>query len=434
MIEYIRMVIATFIMFVSVWIGADILFEEKSKKEFLGILMIIIGSLIVSIFNMKLLVSYIGYAKVLVVFLMMIFFFNKNYRVKTSDSLIGSAIIYANLAISELIAALIISVIERLFSVDILTSLRYGIILDLITVIISLSILKILNKKYLQLFGKIKNNDTKLVTAIMAVFVIVIIISGIIPLNDIKLGIEMILITMVIVGFIIVGAYIFLESIEKDNMLKEYEQLSDYAKANENLLEDYRVRCHESNNHLIIIDHMIPKSNKKAHEYINSLLNDHKMNKYYFINELKNIPITELKGFINFKLMIMINENMNLQINVSPEITNSKLRRLSQKDKTDLYNIVGVLLDNAYDASKESKEKEVVFTMYKEGTTIVLMVANTHKGKIDIDRISEYGYSTKGKNHGTGLYIVDKIINKNPRFTKETSTMENYFIQTIRIK
>ena len=132
--------------------------------------------------------------------------------------------------------------------------------------------------------------------------------------------------------------------------------------------------------------------------------------------------------------MTMINENMDLQINVSPEIKNSKLRDLSQKDKIDLYNITGVLLDNACDASKESTERQVVFTMYKEREDVVMMIANTYKGEIDVNRVSEYGYSTKGKNHGTGLYIVDKVISKNPKFTKETSIIENYFIQIIRIK
>jgi len=434
MIEYVRILIAAYIMLIGVWLSADIIFEEKSKKNLCGILMLTLGSVIVSLFNIDQLVNLIGYTKVLVVFLMMIFFFKNRYNVKTSDALIGSSIIYVNTAISELAFLLIVSILEKILRIDILGIIRYGVTSDIIIVIISLLILKVLSKKYMRLFTKIKDNDTKLVTVIMAILVIIIIISGIIPLNNLKLGIEMILVILVIIGFVIVGAYIFLESVEKDNRLKEYEQLSEYAKANESLLEDYRVRCHESSNHLIIVDNMISKNNKKAHEYIRSLLSEHKVNKYYFINELKHIPITEFKGFINFKLMTMINENMDLQINVSPEIKNSKLRDLSQKDKIDLYNITGVLLDNACDASKESTERQVVFTMYKEREDVVMMIANTYQGEIDVNRVSEYGYSTKGKNHGTGLYIVDKVISKNPKFTKETSIIENYFIQIIRIK
>lgn len=289
MIEYVRILIAAYIMLIGVWLSADIIFEEKSKKNLCGILMLTLGSVIVSLFNIDQLVNLIGYTKVLVVFLMMIFFFKNRYNVKTSDALIGSSIIYVNTAISELAFLLIVSILEKILRIDILGIIRYGVTSDIIIVIISLLILKVLSKKYMRLFTKIKDNDTKLVTVIMAILVIIIIISGIIPLNNLKLGIEMILVILVIIGFVIVGAYIFLESVEKDNRLKEYEQLSEYAKANESLLEDYRVRCHESSNHLIIVDNMISKNNKKAHEYIRSLLSEHKVNKYYFINELKNI-------------------------------------------------------------------------------------------------------------------------------------------------
>lgn len=434
MMEYVRMVIANCVMFGGAWIAGDILFEEKSKKVLKSVINIILGSILISIFNMEKIASLAGYTKILLVFLVLTFFLKNRYEVKTSKALIGSIIVYANTLVADMFLVISISAINQIFSVELTTIFKYSLLSALLSILLSILILRIFNKKYIEIFKKAQINDTKLVTIIMIVFIVFTIISGIIPLKDLKVGIEMLLVAILMIGFIVIGAYIFLENIEKNNRLKEYERLSDYAKANENLLEDYRIRCHESSNHLIIIDHMIPKNNKKAHEYINSLLCEHKINKYYFINELKNIPITELKGFINYKLMIMVNENIHLQINISPEVKSSKLKTLSRKDRTDLYNIVGVLLDNAYDASKESKEKEVAFTMYKEGTTVVLMVANTHKDEIDINRISEYGYSTKGKNHGTGLYIVDKIIDKNPKFTKETSTFENYFIQTIRIK
>lgn len=428
------MVIAMFIMLIGFWIASDIVFGEKSKKDSIGILIVFLASILISIFNVGKLVNFLSYTKIFLIFLMMTIFYKNRYRISTSDALIGSALIYGNVVISEVFLTIILFALDYIFSEKIYLIAKYSILTSTLIAIMSIIFLKILNKKYPNLFNKIKNKDSKLVIAVVSIFLIITIVLGFIPLKKLKFGLEMFLLVLVIIGFIIVALYIFKEEIEKSNRLKEYERLSDYAKANENLLEDYRVRCHESSNHLIIIDHMIPKSNKKVHEYINSLLSDHKINKYYFINELKNIPITELKGFINYKLMIMVNENIHVQINISPEVKNSKLKTLSQKDRTDLYNIVGVLLDNAYDASKESKEKEVAFTMYKEGTTVVLMVANTHKGTIDVNRISEYGYSTKGKNHGTGLYIVDKIINKNPKFTKETSTFENYFIQTIRIK
>ena len=434
MMEYVRMVVAMFVTFMGFWMAADIVFGEESKKNLASIIIVILGSMIISIFNLGKLVTVLNYTKILLIFLMMAIFYRNKYNIGTSDSLVGSAIVYGNLVLAEVLITIFLSLLDYFLIKNVTLIVRYSIFSGLITALLSILVLRIIVKKHPGIFKKIRNNDSKLVITIFSIFLIVIIILGIIPLKNIKLGVELFLLLLVIVGFLIVAMYILKEKIEKDNRLKEYEQLSEYAKANESLLEDYRVRCHESSNHLIIIDNMISKNNKKAHEYIRSLLSEHKVNKYYFINELKHIPITEFKGFINFKLMTMINENMDLQINVSPEIKNSKLKELSQKDRIDLYNITGVLLDNACDASKESKEGQVVFTMYKEREDIVMMIANTYKGEIDVNRVSEYGYSTKGKNHGTGLYIVDKVISKNPKFTKETSIIENYFIQMIRIK
>lgn len=433
-IEYTKLIIATLIMFIGFWIGGDIVFEEKSRKDWKGFLILIVFSSIVALFNINQVVNAKGFIKILLVLVCIILFNKYKYKLSITEILIGSVIIYVNVIITDIILEIIVLILGKITPQNLISILRYTIISAILAFSLSLTILKSLKKKYLYLLKKLGSIDSKLAIVILIVFLVITIMSGIVPLKNLDIGIEIIVVALLMIGFSIIGLYIITERVEKDRILGNYKQLIEYAKVNENLLEDYRVSCHENKNHLIIIDNMIPKSNKKVHEYINSISQGYKMNKYYFINELKYIPIVELKGFINFKLMQMLNAKMNLQINVSPEIKNSKLTKLSMKDKEDLYNIVGVLLDNAYDASKESKEKEVVFQMYKEKTTIVLLIANTYKGTVDIERVSEYGYSSKGKNHGTGLYIVDKIINKNDRLSKETNIIDNYFVQTIKLK
>ena len=434
--EYIEMTITSMIMLVGFWKMSDILFEEKSRKDIKGILMIIGFSMIVAIFNINKVATAVGFAKIIISFILMVIFSKNKYRIGIMDAIIGSVILYANIIILDFFIEIIILIISKILntSTEVIPLVRYSMGIAFTATIFSYSMLKILNQRYLKLFKKIQTQDSILTIVILIVFIIMTVISGIIPIKQLEIGIEMLVATLLIVGFFIIGIYIIIERIEKENIQRNYKQLSDYAKVNEGLLEDYRVTCHENRNHLIVIDNMIPKSNKKVHEYIKSILDNGEMNKYYFINELKNIPITELKGFINYKLMEMLNEGINLQIHISEQIITTIGIFVFIKEKEDLYNIVGILLDNAYEASRESKEKELVLEMHKEKSTIVIMVANTYRGKVEIDKISEYGYSSKGKNHGTGLYIVENIITKNQRFQKETSIMENYFIQTMKIK
>ena len=431
--EYIVMALSVVIMLIGVWVSSDILFEEKSKKGIKGIVWLILSSMMISIFNMDKSAGITDVTKIIIVFIITTLQNKDRYKRRISDSIIGSAIVYANILMSEVVVQIILSLLNQIIEID-LINLKYTIIASLMTDIITLMIIILLKRKYLKVYQRIQNIDTKLITTILTIFLVIIIVSGIIPLKRLELGIDMLIVIILIVGFFTIGLYIIMERVEMDRIVEKYKQLSDYAKVNEGLLEDYRVTSHENRNHLIVIDNMVPKSNKKVHEYIKSILDNGEMNKYYFINELKNIPITELKGFINYKLMEMLNEEINLQINISEQIKKSKLRRLTLKEKDDLYNVVGILLDNAYEATRESKEKELVLEMHKEKSTVVIMIANTYQGEIEIEKISEYGYSSKGRNHGTGLYIVEKIITKNQRFQKETSIMENYFIQSITIQ
>ena len=269
---------------------------------------------------------------------------------------------------------------------------------------------------------------------VFATSLFLISIIRIFPVNKTAMGIDLFLFVSLSIIFGNLIVYIMIERIDKEKWMGNYKYILEYAKANEGMLENYRLTAHETQNHLIILDNMIPKSNKKAHEYIASLTEEKEWKKYCFVNDLKYIPITELKGFINYKMMEMMNQNIHVQVTVSKEIENSKIKRLSRKEKEDLYNIIGVLLDNAKEGAKKSKKKEVIFQMYKEGKEIIILIANTYKGKIDVEKVGSYGYSTKGKGHGVGLHLVEMILGKSKRFTKETSLIDSYFIQKIRVK
>ena len=59
---------------------------------------------------------------------------------------------------------------------------------------------------------------------------------------------------------------------------------------------------------------------------------------------------------------------------------------------------------------------------------------NTFSGIIDLSRLNEIGYSTKGETHGMGLPLVNKITRQNKRFACGPKIMNNFFIQHLIIK
>lgn len=83
-------------------------------------------------------------------------------------------------------------------------------------------------------------------------------------------------------------------------------------------------------------------------------------------------------------------------------------------DAYDFCVILGILLDNAIEAAKESDEKvvNVKFQRNKKNNKVVI-IENSYKDKdIDISKIFEKGYSTKPESpdHGLGLWNVKRIL------------------------
>ena len=100
--------------------------------------------------------------------------------------------------------------------------------------------------------------------------------------------------------------------------------------------------------------------------------------------------------------------------------------------------ILGILLDNAIEASSECNEKVVHVSFRKEANRhrLVMVIENTYKNKdINVDTIFEKDFSTKSKktNSGLGLWEVRQILKKNNNLNLFTSKNEEFFSQQLEI-
>ena len=98
--------------------------------------------------------------------------------------------------------------------------------------------------------------------------------------------------------------------------------------------------------------------------------------------------------------------------------------------------ILGILLDNAIQATQECEEKHITVTIRKDNRCKrqLLIVENTYKEKdIDTEKIFEKGYSTKEGNTGLGLWEVRQILLKNTNLNLFTSKDDKYFKQQLEI-
>ena len=106
----------------------------------------------------------------------------------------------------------------------------------------------------------------------------------------------------------------------------------------------------------------------------------------------------------------------------------------------DLTRILGILFDNAIEASKECKEKEIIITFRKDNkkNKQLFIIENTYSNKdINIDEIFEKGKTSKktedSKNHGLGLWEVRQVVKKSKNLNLYTTKSEKYFKQQFEI-
>jgi len=98
--------------------------------------------------------------------------------------------------------------------------------------------------------------------------------------------------------------------------------------------------------------------------------------------------------------------------------------------------ILGILLDNAIEASSECEEKLINITIRDESNRNrqLLVIQNTYNNKdVDTEKIYEKGFSTKSQNTGLGLWEVRKILSKNNNLNLFTSKNDKFFSQQLEI-
>lgn len=119
---------------------------------------------------------------------------------------------------------------------------------------------------------------------------------------------------------------------------------------------------------------------------------------------------------------------INLEIFLDLNTLNIKIYELTR--------IMGILLDNAIEATLECDEKVIHVIMRKDDAhhRQLLIIENTYLNKdINLDKIFEKSYSTKPNNTGLGLWEVRQILKKNTNLNLFTTKDDKFFKQQLEI-
>lgn len=125
-------------------------------------------------------------------------------------------------------------------------------------------------------------------------------------------------------------------------------------------------------------------------------------------------------------------EDKNVKINFSFLLDFTKLNM----NIYEFTRILGILIDNAIEASTECDEKivNISFRYEEKNNRQIVLIENTYNDiGIDMEKLFDKGVSGKENHSGIGLWEVRKIIKKHKNLNLYTNKNNKYFIQQLEI-
>lgn len=229
----------------------------------------------------------------------------------------------------------------------------------------------------------------------------------------------------------------FYQTYKNNELAVKYDKLLDFIKKYETEIDKQRTLRHETKNQLLTIKSKLIDKDKTDNviKYIDEIINDNDMvichSEY---SRLKYLPSNGIKGLFYFKVSEANDRKISVNINISKEIKNSYISKLSPITFNQLGKILGIFLDNAIEGVELASEKQIGIEMYcNNDEEIIVIISNTY-GPVKPKKAGVTVMSTKGNDRGHGLLLVRTIIASNKMFENETEITNDLYIQKLIIK
>jgi two-component system sensor histidine kinase AgrC len=217
---------------------------------------------------------------------------------------------------------------------------------------------------------------------------------------------------ILILGAVLISVFMFMQFNLKDLRLKakktEFDHLSHYTLELETLYDDMRKFKHDYINMLASMASYLEEDNIPALKVIFNEkiipLGEKLMHDDLRLGRLSYLEQVELKGIISSKCLYAQELGISVFIDIVEPIT-------LDMDIIDLCRVMGIWLDNAIEAARESDNPMIKIGIIKKESTTYVVVSNSVKSMPPLYKLREKGFSTKGDRRGIGLQSVREVLN-----------------------
>lgn len=425
-IDYVIMAIGSIITFYIELFAYAKLSNNKYDFNFKNIVIPIVGGIIV-IFNIYTTDAFIRAFYNIIIFTFCAYLIFRNSLYKT---IIYTGECYIIGTVGEILLSILV-IIFKIVDINSIDSNKiFKIVFSILDVLIIYGICSIKKVKTLsdKIISKLRRND--IVVYIFLSFLIILIMMDyryiIKPTTEMYVSNILVIICLLLILIFSICCHI--EALkEKKKTIALLEFMSQY----EIIIDEDRINRHEMLNNLIVLKTIENKNSVEYESILNEFIKTYSKNGLG-VNNISKLP-TGLKGIIYYKMYESKNKNIIFNISISKQIS-TYFKKIDNNDYVLLCRIVNILLDNSIEASMKSKNKVINIEIYSLDNDINIVISNSFKGKIDINRIEDKYYSTKGSNRGIGLYLMRRLINDSDIISLERRINNKLFETKIIIK
>ena len=214
----------------------------------------------------------------------------------------------------------------------------------------------------------------------------------------------------------------------------KYETSLTSLKEYEHIMDKCRVDNHENKNELLIIRNMVKAKDDKVVNHIDKIINNKINDNEEIFYKASKIPEGGLRAIIYSKVCKIEELNINYVLDIANDVRTVDLINMEDETVLNICKVVGVFLDNAIEAVDVLNKKQIRIELYILDNDLIVEIGNNYEGVIDLDKLDNLKYTTKGDGHGYGLSLVSRIIKHDNNLENEKEIINDMFVQRLKIK
>lgn len=296
-----------------------------------------------------------------------------------------------------------------------------------------MSKIKIVNKIYNLLLSSIKRISKKF---LIVLSMIVLIIANVLAMTT-YYEVDVRILILINISFTLICVIIVFYSFRvQNNYIKvsnKYNVAINSLRDYENMMQEQKILNHENKNMLLTIRAMIKNKEKNIPKYIDSIVEEKYSDNENLLKKVNIIPSGGLRATIYSEILKIQNNKISYNLNIDSKLKTVDMIEIDTDTIIEICKIIGVFIDNAIEEVKKLKDKNIEIDLFIQDNCLNIKVSNNYKGIIEVDKIYNEGYTTKGQGHGYGLSLVKKIIDNNNIFENKVEISDKIFSQILII-